>query len=329
MNVTHTFAGGRLHRTSRRRDDVAWIEARRHDPASRFLPFRELRPLVRGTPRLRLAWRSGDGVRRAVLGGAPAVLLGVEGDRAHFAVELASKAGAAVRGKAAYMDLRAAASLLSGPEASLAAQGRSLLAWHAVHRCCARCGSPTVPTAAGYSRTCTAQACPGVHFPRTDPVVIMLVHRQDRCLLGRSVRAVRYPPGLYSCLAGYMEPGESIEEAVRREVEEEAGVSVGHVAYHSSQPWPFPSSLMIGCFAEALSERLTIDPTELEHARWFTRSELAEAIARWDAEAGFRLPPPMTIAHQLAAAWLSGEDGHGRCDRRRHIDRNSSRTDRS
>lgn len=244
--------------------------------------------------------------------GAPTVLLGLQEDRAHFAVDLDAGAAEVVRGRASYRDLRAVAPLLPLPEASMAAQGRSLLAWHAAHQHCAVCGSATLLAEAGYARHCTDRACPGVHFPRTDPVVIMLVHRRGRCLLGRSVRAVRYPPGLYSCLAGYMEPGESIEEAVRREVQEETGVPVGRVEYHSSQPWPFPSTLMIGCFAEALDDRVAVDPQELEDARWLSRSELADAVGRWREGTGLRVPPPMTIAHQLAVAWLTGAEGDAR-----------------
>jgi NAD+ diphosphatase len=153
-----------------------------------------------------------------------------------------------------------------------------------------------------------------MHFPRTDPVVIMVVYREDRVLLGRSVREPRYPAGLFSCLAGYMEPGESVEEAVRREVFEEAGIETARVRYHSSQPWPFPSTLMIGCFAEALSDRIEIDRHEVEEVRWFTRRETRSALDRWGEPDGFRLPPPITAAHQLIAAWLE-RDVDGSRDR--------------
>ena len=137
----------------------------------------------------------------------------------------------------------------------------------------------------------------------------MMVVRGDRALLGRSVREPPFPPGLFSCLAGYIEPGESVEEAVRREVREEAGIETGRVIYHSSQPWPFPSSLMLGCFAEALSETVRIDPAEVEEVRWFHRDEVAAALARWPEGSGVRMPPPITAAHRLVRAWLEDEPG--------------------
>jgi NAD+ diphosphatase len=154
-------------------------------------------------------------------------------------------------------------------------------------------------------RRCLAEACGAQHFPRTDPVTIMLVlDGADNVLLGRQPR---FPPGVYSALAGFVEPGENIEEAVRREVREEAGIVCERVRYHSSQPWPFPSSLMIGCFAYAESKEIKLDQDELEDARWFTRPEIETMVESWADESQTRMPPPLSIAYQLARGWLRGD----------------------
>ncbi len=185
--------------------------------------------------------------------------------------------------------------------ADLATYGgaRSLVDWHARHRFCAACGAPTRIAKGGWQRDCGA--CRAQHFPRTDPVTIMLVEREDRLLLGRQPR---FPPRRFSALAGFVEPGESIEEAVRREVLEEAGVRVGAVEYVASQPWPFPSQLMIGCLAEALDEAITIDIAELDEARWFSRDEIADALAGSD-DGAFIAPPPQAIARHLLEWWIA------------------------
>ncbi|XP_066272359.1 NAD-capped RNA hydrolase NUDT12-like [Branchiostoma lanceolatum] len=205
-------------------------------------------------------------------------------------------------------------------EAGIVAQARSLLAWHQRYKFCPTCGSAAAVEEAGYKRRCQKEGCPslkGVHntsYPRTDPVVIMLIVSQDgkKCLLGRGKR---FPGRMYSCLAGFMEPGETIEDAVRREVYEESGVRVGRVQYHSSQPFPLPASLMIGCLGYATSETISVDKEELEDAQWFTRQQVAEvqtgaplptdALTNPRAEGpSFFLPPAQAIAHQLVKAWL-------------------------
>lgn len=177
------------------------------------------------------------------------------------------------------------------------AQGAALLAWHSSHRFCGRCGGQTAMRAGGYKRICTR--CEAEHFPRTDPVAIMLAVTPDKCLMGRSHH---FPPNMYSCLAGFIEPGETIENAVRRETFEEAGIRLGRVAYHASQPWPFPYSLMIGCFGEALSDDIHRDVSELDDCRWFSRDEVL-AILRGDSLAGIAIPPAGAIASHLIRAW--------------------------
>jgi NAD+ diphosphatase len=187
------------------------------------------------------------------------------------------------------------------PPAELALYGgaRSLADWHARHRFCAKCGAPTTLAKGGWQRDCPA--CAAQHFPRTDPVAIMLVEHDGDLLLGRSTR---FPPRSYSALAGFVEPGESVEEAVAREVLEEAGVRVHSVRYIASQPWPFPSQLMLGCHSLAEGRDLAVDYTELEDARWFTRAEVAEALALGADSPGLLAPPKYAIAHSLLEWWL-------------------------
>lgn len=181
------------------------------------------------------------------------------------------------------------------------AQGAALLAWHSSHRFCGKCGAPTEIRAGGYKRLCTN--CNTEHFPRTDPVAIMLAVTADRCVLGRGPH---FAPGMYSALAGFIEPGETIENAVRREVFEEAGIRLGRVVYHASQPWPFPFSLMIGCFGEALDEELRYDSRELEDCRWFTRREVRDILAG-TSTGGVFVPPKAAIAHHLIRAWAESD----------------------
>ncbi|MXO73642.1 NAD(+) diphosphatase [Altererythrobacter aerius] len=189
---------------------------------------------------------------------------------------------------------------LSPADLAIYGGARSLVDWHARHRFCARCGGGTSLVKGGWQRDC--DGCGAQHFPRTDPVTIMLVEHADRLLLGRQPR---FPPRMFSALAGFVEPGETIEEAVAREVLEEAGVRVRRVRYLSSQPWPFPSQLMIGCHAIAQDDALTIDTTELEEARWFTRAELLEARAAGPEGTGDLIfPRSFAIAHHLVTWWL-------------------------
>jgi NAD+ diphosphatase len=196
-------------------------------------------------------------------------------------------------------DLRsiAAGGLVPAPEASVLATAKAVLSWHARRSFCSNCGAKTHIGAAGWRRECPN--CGVHHFPRTDPVVIMLATDGESCLLGRQPR---FPKGMYSALAGFLEPGETIEQAVRREIMEEAGIQCGEVRYFASQPWPFPSSLMIGCFVDAESRTIKVDQVELEDARWFARDEVRAMLEKRHPDR-LAAPIPMAIAHHLIKAW--------------------------
>jgi len=308
-----TFAGATLDRAAHMRGDAGLQAAMLADPAARVLPLWRGKALMETDPAPRLAWLP---TGSAVFDGADGlpVFLGLEGAEPRFAREVPDWPGAppAARGfvdtareshpalprALGFGDLRAAMAALPAADAGNAAAAKGILGWHATHGCCARCGAASHPIDAGWRRACPR--CGAEHFPRTDPVVIMLVLHGNAVLLGRSPA---WPEGMYSLLAGFMEPGESIEAAVRRETREEAGVRVGAVDYLSSQPWPFPSSLMIGCRAEAVSRDLACDPAEIEDARWLTREQVLAALeGRLD---GLRPARRGSIARFLLERWLA------------------------
>jgi len=302
----HVFGGNELDRAAHLRRDTAAIAAfQAHDDA-RVLPFWDLRSLidVSGTPSL--AWQPMADLDRFTDDPTELVFLGLDKGAGRFAIGLndaedPAKSGSS-EGLGKYIDVRTIAPQLSLNDAAILAQARSVIDWHKRHRFCAACGVATNIASAGNTRVCPA--CKTEHFPRTDPVAIMLVIKDDKCLLGRKRE---WPPGMHSALAGFIEPGETIEEAVRREVFEESGVHTGKVRYSSSQPWPFPSSLMIGCIAEGISDDIVVDTDELEHAAWFTRQEIIagmERVLTTEPDGLFRMPNPIAIAHQLARAWL-------------------------
>lgn len=196
-----------------------------------------------------------------------------------------------------FLDLRGAAAQLDPEEAALAAQAKALVHWHRYHRFCSRCGSPTASEEAGHERRCTNTDCGLIHFPRVDPAIIVLVSRGDQCLLGRQPQ---WPKGRYSTIAGFVEPGESMETAVAREVWEETGVEIAGVQYHSSQPWPFPQSLMVGFTAEAASAEIVLHDGELEDARWFTREMIREGLR----QGKLGLPSSYSISFHLIEDWF-------------------------
>lgn len=310
------FAGNTLDRVDARREDSGWLAERLIDPVSRFLVLSELRPLMATEPALDIQYQDAAAVAAILNAGAQWILLGMEGDRACFALDVSGHEDVFIGEDSAakFIDARSIAMQFATPDqdggrAGLIALARSLIDWHARHGFCAVCGAPTRLAEAGYKRECPS--CDAEHFPRTDPVVIMLATNGDKALMGRGPG---WPDKMYSALAGFVEPGETIEEAVAREVFEETAVRVSEVTYHTTQPWPFPSSLMIGCHAVASSTEITIDGNELSDAQWFDKADLATAVEH--AAKGGRLPGPksapvwvpgpMAIAHQLVKAWVEG-----------------------
>ena len=298
----HVYAGNPLDRGERQRRDEAWISARRRDPGSRFLPLRELNILVTSDS---LGWLSANDLVALGVDAAP-VFLGLLDGRAYFAVDVSGLADATgqleVGDESRFEDARTAAGYLSGPDAGIAAQARAQIDWHRRHRFCSVCGHESEPKRGGQKRQCPN--CGTEHFPRTDPVVITVVSDSDRCLLGQSRGRLRRMR-MYSALAGFVDQAESIEEAVAREIMEEAGISVENIRYHSSQPWPFPYSLMIGCHADAVTTEILMDEEEMTDVGWFHREDVLRALDGANTE--LAVPQPLAIAHHLIKAWATGE----------------------
>ena len=285
------FVGGTLDRADRIRSDPALTAEAFADPRARALMLDGLDPLVDGE-----TLATGPIARDEAAGDF--VLLGVSAEGPLF-VKLNPVLGHA----ATYAPkVWSVASLLASDQLALYGTARSLVDWHARHGFCARCGMPTAPIKAGWARQCdrSGGGCGSEHFPRVDPVTIMLAEHDGRVLVGRQPR---FPAGRYSALAGFVEPGETIEEAVARELWEEAGIVVDDVRYAMSQPWPFPSSLMIACVAKARDDVLTLDETEIEHAMWVDADGVRAALAG-EADAPFVAPPEMAVAHHLFRYWL-------------------------
>ncbi len=307
MALTHVFAGNPLDRADQQRRDADWLETAYRAADSRILPLSNLNVLIDGRAGSQLCWLSPAQVAPLQVE-LPPVFLGLVDGVAHFALDISQIGDPAhaleLGDGVGFQDARMAAMALSGAETGIIAQSRAQIGWHRSHRHCSNCGAITTPARGGHVRQCGS--CKAEHFPRTDPVAIMLVLDGERCLLGQSAGPLART-GMFSALAGFIDQGESIEEAVRREVKEEAGVDVGDVRYHSSQPWPFPSSLMIGCHGTALSTDITIDGEEMVAVKWFERGEVREAMA--GRHPTLKLPGALAIAHHLIKAWVDGEVG--------------------
>jgi NAD+ diphosphatase len=295
-----TYAGSSLDRLSERRGETSLIDSLRLNARNFVLAGESFVLAKRGE-----GFDAGLTDDEAAAAGEPleTALMGKdEKGRGHFARAISPARIDAIKARSDFIvvDLRSMAlqGLVPPEDLSILATAKALLFWHERHRFCSNCGKPTAAAQAGWRRDCAA--CSAQHFPRTDPCVIMLAIRGGQCLLARQTR---FPPGMWSALAGFVEPGESIEEAVRRETLEEAGIPAGRVAYFASQPWPFPMSIMIGCFVEAKSENLKIDENELEAARWVTKDE-CRLLLTGKHPARFFAPPPLAIAHHLIKTFV-------------------------
>ncbi len=297
--VTRTqpaFMDGNLDRLSGHRSEPGWFSEKLNAPGTRVAVFTADKLMVHSGPKGGggIDWRSNRDLP-ALMEGTEPVFLGVDGDGInHFAAQAADNELVPADGMVA-LDLRSVAlqGLIDSADLGLAAQARALLHWHVRHRFCSNCGAATRQDDAGYKRVC--DTCSGEHFPRTDPVAIVAITRGQSMLLGRSAR---FASGMYSTLAGFVEPGETAEDAARREVFEESGIRVGDVRYIMSQPWPFPANLMLGMAGEAISEEITLDPDELDDARWFSFDEII-AMDQGNHPEGLQLPPDISIAHHL------------------------------
>jgi NAD+ diphosphatase len=304
-----TFGGAGLNRAAHLRADTAIIAALL--ARGRVLPFWRGKPLMTGhNP----AWIAAD--HPVLQDASPAIFLGLDGDMPRFAQDIShwqpDDVTAAIGGfldptiqqhpdlpaETGFAELRAHLAHLTPDAAELCAIARGILLWHASHGFCAKCGAASTISHAGWQRLCPV--CNAHHFPRTDPVVIMLITHGNRALIGRSPG---WPEGMYSCLAGFVEPGETLEAAVRREVMEEAGVTVGAVQYLASQPWPFPASLMIGCAGVAITDDISLDPAELEEACWISREDMVTVMA--GEHPTIKPARKGAIAHFLIANWLA------------------------
>jgi NAD+ diphosphatase len=298
------YTQSRIERVAERRSDEVALRAFADDPLSRayviggeWIVMKQGSPV--SDPQFTLAQA------RALEGATETVFLGLIDGAARFGIGVTPTTTEALKTRDGFhvSDLRSIAvqGLVAPDHLPPLAQAKAVLHWHARHRFCPNCGTATQAVDGGWRRDCPQ--CKTQHFPRTDPVVIMLAVDGDRCLLGRSPR---FMPTMWSCLAGFVEPGESIEDAVRRETREESGIACRRIAYFRSQPWPFPTSLMIGCHAEATTHDIVVDCTELEEARWFSRDEVIAMLQRRHPH-GLTAPPPAAIAYHIIRAWVEDE----------------------
>ncbi len=321
-NLSYTGVG--LDRAASFRRDDGWIAERLSRPETLIVPVWRNRNLIRGEGTLEdpdagipeSVFLSGKGAEAVIAQAGFTVFLGLAGGTAYFAADLSDldeDASQAIAGRGRFEDLRRVGALMAGPEAAILAYARGLAYWHQRHMFCGVCGHPTESRDGGHVRFCANPEDPHAHFPRTDPAVIMLVSRDDpdsggpACLLGRQNR---WPDGMYSTLAGFVEPGETLEEAVAREVREESGITVREVGYRASQPWPFPSSLMLGFRAVAETTDIQIDAKELEDAQWFTPAQV-RGFGEWATapDGEMRLPRKDSISRWLIEGWLDDVEG--------------------
>lgn len=305
-SAQNTFASHTIDRLTPQRSDRDWLAARLEDPQTCLVPVWQDRNFVSWVNPPQPVFLSPEAGAPYAADVEALTLLGQVEDQIYFALDVGGERNAPPPGLATlgrFENLRNIGLDLESLAATLLASAKAMVYWHRRHRFCGDCGHPTQSREGGYVRQCRNPDCGQKHFPRTDPAIIVLVQSGEEALLGRQPH---WPAGQYSTIAGFVEPGETLEAAVIREVDEETGVQVSRMTYHSSQPWPFPSSLMLGYMAEARTRAIRLNDHELQHARWISRAELAAALR----DKRMRLPPPISISHRLIETWFNvGNEG--------------------
>lgn len=305
-NISHVFSNNPLNRGEIERRSEEWINKAAGSKSAKFLPVSDTQILLQKTPipgdSIRpLGWISREDIVRLKIINEP-LLLGLLQDITYFAIDVSNEVNALKElesdDKFEFVDTRTAAEITDNESAGIIAQARSQVKWHMMNRFCSSCGYKTLIGRGGQAIHCSN--CGIIHYPRTDPVIITVVYHKDMCLLGQT-RGRSQSTNRYSALAGYIDQGESIEEAVIREVMEESGIQIGNVKYQSSQPWPFPYSLMIGCHAEAITTSINFDAEEMRDVRWFNRNEVLLALS--GKNESLILPGPIAIAHHIIKSW--------------------------
>ncbi len=316
MTILNTFAANPLDRSGNLRKDKKWIISKINHPQAKFIPMLNLKaPIEKVSNAFHIKYLNRNQVKKIINDFSDLIFLGIRDQMPYFSLNISESINInhLFKSDVNFQEVRNAAMFLTNEEASILALARSMIEWSQNNIFCSKCGNKTIFDQGGYVKLCVNKNCNKETFPRTDPVVIMLVYNGDNCLLGRQQH---FPKKFFSVLAGFMEPGESIENAVYREVEEETSIRVNNIMYHSSQPWPYPSSLMIGCFAKAENSKIVIDEKEIVEAKWTERKIVSEAIIKsksskndpldpnnYEINGDILLPPPMAIAHQLLNFW--------------------------
>jgi len=293
------FANAPLERASHLRKDQDWLIQASRCESARFVPVFQGKILLSREPRPSWVLLNVGQMAALNLGSDTSLFLGLAGPTPFFAFTVPGESQQRLLALGEFVSLRTVGTVLSADQAAVLAYARAMVLWQQEHRFCNRCGSAVSTQQGGHVLACSDETCGKMLFPRLDPAIIVLVGQGDRCLLGRQAS---WPPGRYSTIAGFVEPGESIEDAVAREVFEETGVRTADARYHSSQPWPFPSSLMLGFHAQALSSEIALIDGELEEARWFDRRELVSGE--------LLLPPAVSISYRLIQSWYDSRPGH-------------------
>jgi NAD+ diphosphatase len=300
-SLLNGFAAEALDRTGARRRDEEWIIAQIKSQSTRIIPLWELKNFFDGEGAPSPVFLSAADLEELIEAPESLVFLGADDSGVYFAIDLPSQELAEdFSDRGFFRDLKSVGALLGRREGNLLAYARAMVHWHRRHRFCGDCGSPTMSADGGHMRVCTNSECAQQHFPRTDPAIIVLVSSGERCLLARQAA---WPKGMYSTIAGFVEPGETLENTVVREVWEETGIEVGEVHYHSSQPWPFPASVMLGFTARAATEDIRLEDNELEDAQWFSRDQMRDAMH----DGSFRLPSAISIAYRLIEDWFDSD----------------------